>query len=134
MQSKNERKANRSSNIYWHDRKRIFGLPITFTKYSLGDGRLIVKRGAFKTTTDELLLYRIIDIRMERSMLQKLVGVGTVTLYCADRTDSIIVLENIKNPNKLRKMISDAVIADRLGKGLIMRELYDSRESYPCHY
>ena len=70
----------------WKDRKRILGMPITFTKYEVTANRLITHRGLLRTETDELLLYRIMDIKMSRTLGQKLFGVGTITIYCADQS------------------------------------------------
>ena len=42
--------------ILWSDRKRILGMPISFTKYTLDEDRLYLKTGFFSTQTDETLL------------------------------------------------------------------------------
>jgi uncharacterized membrane protein YdbT with pleckstrin-like domain len=76
--------------ILWKDRKRHFGLPISFTRYQISGGRFIIRKGFFRTETNELLLYRILDMKLVRGLAQKLFGVGTVTLYSADKTDNII--------------------------------------------
>mgnify|MGYP000064782610 FL=1 len=50
-------------NIVWKDRKRtLFGLPWSFTKYSLSDDRLFISTGFLSTKEDEVRLYRIMDI------------------------------------------------------------------------
>ena len=47
--------------VLWKDRKRICGLPITFTKYRLEGERLYVTKGLLRTVEDETLLYRVTD-------------------------------------------------------------------------
>ena len=47
--------------IIWQDKKRILGLPLSFTKYSFSENRLFVEKGFIKSTKDELLMYRILD-------------------------------------------------------------------------
>ena len=108
----------------WKDRKRVLGMPITFTKYEVTADRLINRTGFFRTETDELLLYRIIDIRMTQSLGQKMFGVGTITLYCADKSTGVIELKNIKKPDAVRKFLSKIVEQERSSKGIIGREIY----------
>ena len=64
----------------WKDRKRILGMPISFTRYRLENNRLFINKGFFSTVEDELVIYRILDVRLHRSFWDKLLGVGTVTL------------------------------------------------------
>ena len=42
-------KIQLENNILWKDRKRIMGMPITFTKYTVDDDRLYIQEGFFKT-------------------------------------------------------------------------------------
>ena len=51
-----------SLNILWKDRKRILGMPISFTRYSFSDDRVFVQTGLFSSHFEEILLYRIRDI------------------------------------------------------------------------
>ena len=49
--------------ILWNDRKRtLFGLPLSFTKYSLTEDKLIIERGIFNRIEEEIRLYRIFNI------------------------------------------------------------------------
>ncbi len=108
----------------WKDRKRILGMPITFTKYEVSDSRLTHSKGLLRTESNELLLYRIMDIRMTRTLGQKLFGVGTIMLYSADQSNNVFLLENIKKPNEVRKFLSKLVEEERTAKGLVGREIY----------
>ena len=58
--------------ILWKDRKRILGMPLTFTVYSLSEDRLFVKTGLFNLRTEEIILYRIRDISLRRSFGQRI--------------------------------------------------------------
>ena len=46
----------------WKDRKRYFGLPLSFTRYSLSEDRLFVSEGLLNIRDDEVLLYRVREI------------------------------------------------------------------------
>ena len=62
-------------NIVWKDRKRtLFGLPWSFTKYSLSDDRLFISTGFLSTKEDEVRLYRIMDISLKRTLGQRIFG------------------------------------------------------------
>ena len=108
----------------WKDRKRILGMPLSFTKYEISKERLIMHKGLFRTETDELLLYRIMDIKLVRTFSQKLFGVGSIILYCADRSNSELEIKNIKKPDAVRRFLSKIVEQERTSKGLTGRELY----------
>jgi len=108
----------------WKDRKRYLGMPISFTRYEIDDERLISRIGFFRTTVNEILLYRIMDIKFSRSLWQKIFGVGTITLFTADQSDSQIRLHNIAKSEKVWRFISNKVEAERNQRRIVGRELY----------
>ncbi len=110
--------------ILWRDRKRILGMPISFTVYEVTSERLITRIGFFSTETNELLLYRILDVKMVRTLWQKIFGVGTITVYSADQSSHTLPLRNIKHPDKVRRLLSEMVEAERTEKGMRGREIY----------
>lgn len=107
-------------NEDWHDKKRYFGAPISFTYYSIADGRLYIKRGLLSTHYDEILLYRIYDVKMVETLWQKIFGVGTVMVYTSDASSAqrIVRLINIKEPLMVRDLISRRVEVARDEKGI----------------
>ena len=75
------------SYTHLKDRNRIiFGLPWTFTKYSLSEDRLFISTGLLSTKEDEVRLYRIMDLSLERKLWQRLFGLGTIKCCSADKT------------------------------------------------
>lgn len=115
---------DQQEKVLWHDRKRILGMPISFTRYEVDESRLTVRKGFFRTETDELLLYRVLDIKMVRTLGQKLLGVGTLNLYCADQSSRTVNLVNIKKPEAVRKFLSRIVERERNDKGVTGREIF----------
>ena len=81
----------------WQDRKRYFGLPLSFTRYSLSEDRLFISQGFLTIRDDEILLYRVRDIDTRRSLWQRLFGVGTVTVISSDKTMPTLELKNVKD-------------------------------------
>jgi hypothetical protein len=110
--------AVEKEQILWKDRKRFFGLPLSFTVYSASEERLTLKRGFFTTVIDELMIYRIMDIRMSRTLGQKIFGVGTVTLISTDKTQPKLDLKNIRHPDNIRRFFSQLVEKQRSARGI----------------
>lgn len=67
-----------TANI-WEDRKHHLWFPLSFTKYTVGNGRLYVNSGFLSSREDECLLYRITDITLYRSLPQRIFGTGTLS-------------------------------------------------------
>ncbi len=112
--------------ILWSDRKRILGLPLSFTKYSLDKDRLYLQKGFFRTEMNELLLYRVLDLKSARTLGQKLFGVGTVTLMSSDQSSPMLELKNIRDCERVRRFLSELVEQQRSDLGIRGREIYGS--------
>ena len=110
----------------WKDRKRYFGMPISFTKYALSEDRLFISVGLLNIKDDEILLYRVRDIDTSRNLWQRLFGVGTVTVLSSDKSMPTLVLKNIKDPVYVKELIHTQVeemkIRRRVRFGEIMGE------------
>ena len=117
--------------ILWADTKRWLGMPVTFTKYLVDENRLYCKRGFWKTELDELLLYRILDIKSSQTLGQKLMGVGTVTLFCTDKSDGVLELKNIKKHDQVRRFLSELVERKRTETGVKGREIFGAGNGHP---
>ena len=108
----------------WKDRKRYFGMPLSFTRYSLSDDRLFLSVGFFSIKDEEVLLYRIRDITTSRTLWQRLFGVGTVIVASSDKTMPNLVLKNIKDPifvkELIHKQVEETKIKRRVRFGEIM--------------
>lgn len=120
------------NEILWADTKRWMGLPWTFTRYQVDQDRLYVKTGLLKTETEELLLYRILDIKSSQTLWQRICGVGTVTLFCTDRSTQTLALTNIKKHDQLRRFLSELVEQRRSETGVKGRELFGTGDSHDC--
>ena len=117
---------NTGITYIWQDRKRYFGMPISFTRYALSEDRLFTSVGFLNIKDDEILLYRVRDIDTNRSLWQRLFGVGTVTVMSSDKTMPNLVLQNIKDPvavkELLHKQVEEMKIKRRVRFGEIMTD------------
>lgn len=112
------------STIIWQDRKHHLWFPISFTKYSVGDGRLYVTSGLLSSREDECLLYRITDISLTRTLLQRVCGTGTIELNTKDQSTPVIYLENIGHSVEIKRMLSNLIEKEREEKRVVGRDMY----------
>ena len=93
----------------WKDRKRFWGMPLSFTRYALSEDRLFLSEGFLNIKDDEILLYRVRDIDSSRNLWQRIFGVGTVTVMSSDKSMPILVLKNVKDPIAVKELIHNQV-------------------------
>lgn len=111
-------------DILWSDRKRwtLFGLPFTFTKYTCTSEKFILESGMLSTKEEEIRLYRIVDLTLERSFGQRIFGLGTIICDTVDKSTPRLVIQNVKNARSVKELISEAVEAERVRKRVTSRE------------
>lgn len=89
----------------WTDKKRIMGMPISFTCYNMTEDRLFIRSGVLTTLQEEILLYRIRDLTFKQTLWQKVFGVGSVVVHSSDTTNAHCELKNIKMPFEVKELI-----------------------------
>ena len=55
-------------------------------RYDICPDRLIVRRGIFFKSLDEVELYRVKDVRLDFSLINQMAGIGTITVTSSDET------------------------------------------------
>lgn len=101
--------AFKGDQYIWTDRKRFWGLPLSFTRYALSDDRLFLSVGFLNIHDEEVLLYRIRDISVKRTLGQRIFGVGTITVSSSDKSNPVLELKNVKNPTTVKELIHENV-------------------------
>lgn len=98
------------------ERKRILflGLPWTFTKYIINEEFLTVDTGLFRTTEEDCYMYRIQDVKQTTTLMERMVGVSTLTCYTGDVTTPEIVLKHIRHGKDIKTFILHASEASRI--------------------
>ena len=113
----------------WKDRNRYFGMPISFTRYAMSEDRLFTSVVFLNLKDDEVLLYRVRDIDTNRTLWQRLFGVGTVTVMSSDKTMPTLVMKNIKRPLEVKELLHSQVeemkIRRRVRVGEVLSANYD---------
>jgi uncharacterized membrane protein YdbT with pleckstrin-like domain len=81
------------------------------TTYELTADRLILRRGIFVKSIDEIELYRVKDIRIDFSLINQLAGIGTITLDSSDETTrgAPLVIANVDRAQERREHLRTLV-------------------------
>ena len=78
-------------------------------KYVVTDEQLIFLHGVFQHSTDYMELYRVVDYQQNRTFLQQLFGLKTITILSGDRNmnrlDIIGILEDENVVSEIRKRV-----------------------------
>lgn len=120
-------------NIVWQDRKRtLFGLPWSFTKYSLTEEKLLIETGFLNKKEEEVRLYRIMDVTLKRSLGERIFGLGTIHCCSADRSTPEFDILRIKQSGKVKNMLSDMIEQQRTLKRVTSREFMSDHDDNDC--
>jgi uncharacterized membrane protein YdbT with pleckstrin-like domain len=82
--------------------------------YELTEDRLILHKGIFAKSIDEIELYRVKDIRIDFTLVNQLSGIGKITITSSDETtrDAPLVLRDIEyardRREKIRVLVNEA--------------------------
>jgi uncharacterized membrane protein YdbT with pleckstrin-like domain len=82
--------------------------------YEVSSDRIEWSRGIFDRRVDNLDMFRVIDLKLRRSIFDCMFGIGTVALMTTDKSDPEFVFEKIRHCRELYDIIKRASLeADR---------------------
>jgi uncharacterized membrane protein YdbT with pleckstrin-like domain len=96
----------------------IKALNLYCTTWTIHQNNLIEKTGILNVNTEEVLLYRVKDIRLYEPLLYRLVGLSKLTIITSDYTNPSIVLYGIRNGEELMTIIRQLVANSRKIEGV----------------
>lgn len=79
--------------------------------YDLTEDRLILRKGIFVKSIDEIELYRVKDVRLDFTLINQWAGIGTITIDSSDETtrDAPLVMPHIDNAQGRRERLRSLV-------------------------
>lgn len=95
--------------MIWNDKKCHLGLRISCTEYSLDETHLTVKEGVLGKREEQTNLYRITDISVRQSLLDRIFKQGTLIIKSSDPTTPVFEVKNIKNFEDVKKKLNKAI-------------------------
>ena len=79
-----------------------------YTSWSLTSDRLIERRGFIATHRREMELSDVRSIEVDRSVMQRMLGLGNVTIASAASADFVIRLHDIPDPERVAEILRQA--------------------------
>lgn len=89
------------------ERKRIlfFGLPLSFTVYTVKEDVITIDKGFFNKLENDCFMYKVQDVTLKRTLIERIFGLGTVICYTSDVTNKELVMKHIKNSSQIKQFI-----------------------------
>lgn len=110
QEEKRQEESKPEESKGYMERKRwlFFGLPFTFTKYTVTDEVITVNEGLLNTRENDCYLYKVQDVELRVSLAERIFGLGTVACYTGDNTHPQLFLAHIKHSKEIKNYILKA--------------------------
>jgi uncharacterized membrane protein YdbT with pleckstrin-like domain len=82
-------------------------------RYTLTAQRLEIERGVLSKRYESIELWRVRDVVLEQDVLERLRGVGRITVYSTDHVEPILQVGPVAQSKELFEMLRDAITAAR---------------------
>ena len=120
-------KFDKDCEIIWHDRKRYFGLPISFYRYYIvkKEGEWVKffrHKGFLSAIIDDINVYRCFDVTLIVTLTDKIFRTGTIEISSNDAHAPQFHMRHIANPYKVRDLISSMIEIERKKKRIGITE------------
>ena len=111
-------KFDKDCEVIWKDRKRHFGLPISFYRYYIvkkeGEWVKFFRHKGFLTSViDDINVYRCFDVSLIVSLSDRIFKICTLEISSNDAHSPVFHLRHVANPYKVRDVISSLIEIER---------------------
>lgn len=103
----------------------FLGLPLTFTTYSVAEDMITVQSGFLKRIENDCYMYKIVDVQLETSLLERIFGLGTVHCFSSDVTDPDLRLRHIRNAKEIKNFILEQSERERMRRRTLNTQSLD---------
>lgn len=85
------------------------------TTYEITEDRLVLRRGIFVKSIDEVELYRVKDVRLDFTLINQWANIGTITVTSSDETtrEAPLTIRDVDDANARRETLRQLVEAAR---------------------
>ena len=91
---------------------------VASTRYRLTNQRLFAETGLIAKNLEEVELFRVKDVTLRQGVLDRLLGVGTVTVLSTDDTAPELALAGVRDPLAAKEALRTAFRAARQREGM----------------
>ena len=112
----------KGEEVLWNGYKRFLSFKNPFTKYTLTNRALYIESGVLRYSFDEIRLFRISDISIQKTIGERIFGTGSINIISADKSKPHIRVGSILEVGELKMLISEYVDAERERQGIRMSE------------
>lgn len=111
------------------ERKRtlFLGLPWTFTTYVISEELITMKQGLLRRVENDCYMYKVIDVRLECSLLERFFGLGTIHCFGSDVTHPEMIIRHVKNAKEIKDSILHYSEEERLKRRILNTQNLDGR-------
>ena len=89
------------------ERKRwaFFGLPFTFTVYTVKENVITVVTGFLNKEENDCYMYKVQDVTLKTSFFERIFGLGTIVCYTGDTTNPQLIIQHVKKSREMKQFI-----------------------------
>lgn len=98
-------------------------------RFTLTSQRFRIEKGILNKHLDDLELYRVKDITLNQPLIQRMVGLGTLTMVTSDATTPTVILPAIPDPITVMDLIRNEVDRVRRERGVRELDVHDDDHS-----
>lgn len=106
--------GNRMMEFMERKRWLFFGLPFTFTKYTITEDLITIDSGLFKTVQNDCYMYKVQDVALTVTLIERIFKLGSIKCHTGDTTNPVLVIEHVKNAKAIKDFILETSEKARL--------------------
>lgn len=91
-------------------------------KYKVTTQRIVIKEGIASTSSSEIELYRVKDLSITQTFMQKILNIGDITIQSVGTQNTNLEMKGIPNAEQLREQIRSSVHTTRKDNNIRLNE------------
>jgi membrane protein YdbS with pleckstrin-like domain len=93
------------------------------TRYRITNYRIDLERGILSKSIDTLELWHVDDINLRQSLIERMLGVGTITIHSNDDTTPHLRLHSLPDPRPLFDSLKQRIISVKRQRGVLKMDI-----------